>query len=90
MQHWYSHPGRKVYYGADGPVSLHTATGVDQGDPLAGAVFCLGLSTPLANLQAAHPTISTISYHDDTYILVPPTNSTTSWRRWSTSGPKST
>ena len=56
MEHWYSAPGRKVYYGASGPVDLHTATGVDQGDPLAGAIFCLGLTTPSNASRQPTPT----------------------------------
>ena len=72
MEHWYSEPGRKVYRGPKGTESIYTSTGVDQGDPLAGAVYSLAQTLPLERLVAMHPNVAYLSFYDDTYILVDP------------------
>ena len=72
MEHWYGHPGRKIYRGPNGPQDIWTATGVDQGDPMAGPIYALGQCAPLEAVLRTHLDVSNICFHDDTYISVKP------------------
>ena len=74
MRHRYGEPGRKIFRGVDGPEDLFTATGVGQGDPLAGAIYSVGQTEPLDHLVATHPYTMHAAYFDVTYVFTPPEN----------------
>ena len=51
---------------------MDTETGLDQGNPSAAALFCVGLRAALDKLKDRHGDTHAVAFQDDVYVLVPP------------------
>merc|ERR1711940_32364 len=72
MAYWFSVPHKQVYRGPDGVEEYEIRTGVGQGDPLAGALFSIGLREAIDRLRNKYRDLAHVAYLDDTYLIVLP------------------
>lgn len=68
--HW-AYQGTSPLILANGDQVAVSATGVRQGDPLGPLFFCLGLQASLARIHVALPSVSPLSYLDDSCFAGP-------------------
>ena len=65
--------GRLFYRSPDGQQhTVLSVTGVQQGDPLAPALFALGIHPALQDLAARFPGVHVMAYLDDIHLIGPP------------------
>ena len=51
---------------------VETTTGVDQGEPVAAALFCIGLAEVVDKLKAEFADFGVVCFQDDVYLCLPP------------------
>ena len=70
LRRWYHTSTPKTWRG---PTTNHTETnsGLGQGSPEAAPLFCAGLGRVLRLLRRSHPTITTVAFQDDIYLVGP-------------------
>ena len=72
LRQWYGLPGVKVWRSQGRFEEMMTETGVDQGDPTAAALFCIGLAQAIERLAAVDPEVHAAAYQDDVYLILRP------------------
>ena len=72
MAFWFSVSHKQVYRWHAKVEEFEIKTGVGQGDPLAGALFAIGLADAVDRLQRNHPELGKVAFLDETYLMVTP------------------
>ena len=67
----YEHDAELLYAGAEGQATIHSRTGVRQGDPLSSFLYAYTQRIALQRVRDAHPECQVLSYADDTYLVGP-------------------
>ena len=65
---WYHEPSPKTWRGTTSR-SRTSSTGVGQGFPEAGPIFCAGLGRGIRNLTSKMPSTKVVAFQDDTYLI---------------------
>lgn len=78
LRQWYGLPGVKVWRTQGRSEEMMTDTGVDQGDPVAAALFCIGLAQAIERLAAVDPEVHAVAYQTMSTLSCRQSRSTTS------------
>ena len=62
LSHWYAMSSRKVWRQNGARRELKTSTGVDQRDPAAAAMYCVGQAAAIEELMKKRPLIQVVAF----------------------------